>query len=110
MRQDRQPKPRPLLVAGVVCVCAMLLTAGLAQSLDSCELAALQSARQIAAADSIRAPGSCLICVAAHSAPLLTSPPVVSIVALSAPAQASPHTVASTVQIFALYVRPPPAA
>ena len=96
--------------AGVVCLCAMLLTAGLAQSLDSCELGVLKTAQQIAAADSIRAPGSCLICVAAHGTPLLTSPPVVSIVALSAPAQAPPQTVASTVQIFALYVRPPPVA
>ena len=109
MKLNRQQKPCLLFVVGVSGLCALLLIAAMAQSLDSCELAALQTARQIATAD-VRAPGSCLICVAAHGTPFLTSPPLVSVVAISSPAPVAPETVTSTIQIFALYVRPPPTA
>jgi hypothetical protein len=110
MKLDRNPKPRLLLKAEVIWLCAIMLTAALAQALDSCELAASKSTQHVASADSVRAPGSCLICVAAHTTPFLISPAPAPVVVASRPALAPIKTVASAVRFFALYVRPPPAA
>jgi len=95
----------------VACL-ALLLVATSAEAAHFCELAgSLGHAQVVAGHATGSAPAFCLICVTAHSpslaAPLISFTPGVGI---AGRAFAQPVQPWSRLQVFALYIRPPPAA
>jgi hypothetical protein len=96
--------------AGVLACVFVLLTATLGQALDSCEFSRFRVHQQVTTEHSSGvAPAYCLICAAAHSAPLLVPPAVFApVVQRAGSAPVAHDTVRSSLRIFALYVRPPP--
>jgi len=97
-------------LAGVVACVFVLLTATLGQALDSCEFSRLRVHQQVTTEHTAGvAPAYCLICAAAHSAPLLVPPAVFAPVVQHAGSASVAHdALRSSLRIFALYVRPPP--
>jgi hypothetical protein len=80
------------------------------QALDSCEFVGRPSGQQVTGEHSIQAtPNHCLICAAAHSAPLV-APPSFFAPTIGSSGAVPPLSdyLRSALHIFALYVRPPP--
>jgi hypothetical protein len=96
--------------AGVLACVFVLVTATLGQALDSCEFSMFRVHQQVTTEHSSGvAPAYCLICAAAHSAPLLMPPAVFAPVVERAGSASIGHdSLRSSLRIFALYVRPPP--
>ena len=97
--------------AGVLACVFVLLTVILGQAFDSCEFGMFRARQQVAAEHSSGvAQAYCPICAAAHSAPILIPPAVFApVVQRAGSAPVAHDSFRSTLHIFALYVRPPPA-
>ena len=108
----RSTNLRKLLALGACLCIGILLFVTFAQALDSCEFARMRTTQQVSAADSVRAaPTVCLVCAAAHAASLpspISSVLVPVTITGFSPTPADAYYPA--LQMFALHVRPPPAA
>src|SRR5581483_8287162 len=89
---------------------AVTLVATVGQALDSCEFLAFSAHQEVSAGHSTtRQSSPCLICIAAHSAPLVSALAHVAPVLSSTEAVILPHrALHSALQVFALHIRPPP--
>jgi hypothetical protein len=110
MRGHSQTSERRVRLWMPLACIVVVLVATVGQALDSCEFLALRTHQEVSAKPPAgRQASPCLICMAAHSSPLVANltrlTPVLHTVEAVSISERAPH---SALQIFGLYTRPPP--